>query len=720
MSKILAVLASGRGSNLQALMDAQRAGRLGAEIRLVVSDVPDAPALERARAAGIEAVYLEPVGARRGRTGPEFDRRLLELLHDRGVDLVALAGFMRLLGPEVVEAYRWRILNVHPSLLPAFPGLNAVRRALEHGVRQTGCTVHLVDEGMDTGPIVLQQAVPVLEGDDEASLLARIQAAEHRLYPRAVRLLAEGRIRVEGRRVRILDDGAQPAGRALISVSDKRGAAEFARRLQALGWEIVSTGGTARLLREAGVAVTPVEAVTGFPEILDGRVKTLHPAVHAGILARRDRPEHLEALVRLGLGTFDLVCVNLYPFEETVQAGAGLEEALEQIDIGGPAMLRAAAKNHQGVIPVCSPDDYDEVAAALAAGGLTLEQRRRLAARAFAHTAYYDAVIANHLGAGTGLDPWPERTALPLVRRQGLRYGENPHQDAALYAEAPGPAAGLPGARQLQGKELSYNNLLDAAAAWEAVVEFDRPAAVAVKHGTPCGIAVAGDARTAFQRARDADPVSIFGGIVAFNRPVDAAAAEALADLFLEVVLAPGFDEEALTLLSRRKNLRLLVMDQQPGRGRLDGWRLRSVPGGVLVQGADRARPDPASWRTVAGQVPPELADDLVFAWTAVKHVRSNAIVVARGGVTLGIGGGQTNRVLAARLALEHAGEGARGAVVASDAFLPFPDTVELCAQYGAAVIVQPGGSVRDEEVIEAARRLGVAMVFTGIRHFRH
>lgn len=722
MSKLLAVLASGRGSNLQALIDAQRAGRLGAEIGVVVSDVPDAPALERARAAGIEAVHIEPAGAGRGRTGPEFDRRLLELLRSRGVDLVALAGFMRLLGPDVVAAYRWRILNVHPSLLPAFPGLHPVRRALEQGVRHTGCTIHLVDEGMDTGPIVLQQVVPVVDGDDEASLTARIQAAEHRLYPWAVRLLAEDRLQVVDGRVQIRGGAIPPWRRALISVSDKRGVPEFARRLQDLGWEIVSTGGTARILREAGVAVTPVDAVTGFPEILDGRVKTLHPAVHAGILARRGPREHLAALDRLGLAPIDLVCVNLYPFEDAVRSGATLDEALEQIDIGGPAMLRAAAKNHPDVIPLCSPEDYDEVAAALAAGGLSPDHRRRLAAKAFAHTAYYDAMIAAHLEAGAGQAAWAERTALPLVRTQTLRYGENPHQEAALYAGAPGPGSGLPAARQLQGKPLSYNNLLDAAAAWEAVLEFDRPAAVAVKHGTPCGIAVAGDARTAFQRARDADPVSIFGGIVAFNRRLDAAAAEAVADLFLEVVLAPGVDGEALAILARRKNLRVLEMDAAAGRrdGRLDAWRLRSVPGGLLVQSVDDARPDPGSWQAVAGTVPAELVPDLAFAWAAVKHVRSNAIVVARDGVTLGIGGGQPNRVLAARIALDHAGEAARGAVVASDAFLPFADTVELCARAGVAVIVQPGGSVRDDEVIAAAQRLGIAMVFTGVRHFRH
>ncbi|HEX6989064.1 MAG TPA: bifunctional phosphoribosylaminoimidazolecarboxamide formyltransferase/IMP cyclohydrolase [Bacillota bacterium] len=516
--------------------------------------------------------------------------------------------------------------------------------------------------------------------------------------------------------------GAPPGRRALISVSDKRGVAGFARRLQDLGWEIISTGGTARILREAGVATVPVEALTGFPEILDGRVKTLHPAVHAGILARRDRPEHGAAMARFGLGTIDLVCVNLYPFEETVRAGASPDEALEQIDIGGPAMLRAAAKNHPHVIPVCHPEDYDAVADALAAGDLPADLSRRLAARAFAHTAFYDAVIAAHLGPRVDGAAWPERTVLPLARAATLRYGENPHQEAALYVEAPGPAAGLPGARQLQGKPLSYNNLLDAAAAWEAAADFDRPAAVAVKHGTPCGIAVAGDPRSAFERARDADPVSIFGGIVAFNRRVDAAAAEALVDLFLEVVLAPAVDDDALAVLARRKNLRVLVVDQPRagGGGRLEDRRLRSVPGGLLVQSADTARPDPGAWRAVVGELPAEMVQDLVFAWTAVKHVRSNAIVVARNGVTLGIGGGQTNRVLAARIALDHAGEAARGAVVASDAFLPFADTVELCAQAGVAAIIQPGGSVRDDEVIEAARRLGVTMIFTGVRHFRH
>lgn len=513
--------------------------------------------------------------------------------------------------------------------------------------------------------------------------------------------------------------------RALISVSDKRGIIDFARRLQDAGMEILSTGGTARALEQAGIKVTPVDQVTGFPEILDGRVKTLHPAIHAGILARRDNPAHLSTLERMQLSAIDLVCVNLYPFEETVRGGATLEQALEQIDIGGPAMIRAAAKNHPDVLVVVDPDDYDHVASAVESGRVDQHLRKSLAAKAFAHTAFYDAVIAGYLSGDNESTVWPDRLVLPLRLLNSLRYGENPHQQAGLYAEALHESAGLAGARQLQGKELSYNNLQDTAAAWEAVWEFDRPAVVAVKHANPCGVAIAESPRVAFERARDADPVSIFGGIVAFNCRVDVSTAEVLRELFLEVIIAPEYEDAALEILAQRKNLRVLKADRpadvpQRGASRLLHTMVRSVPGALLVQSVDRLRPDPNGWQTVAGTVPEHLWPDITFAWSVVKHVKSNAIVAARDQCTLGIGAGQMNRVQAARLALEHAGERARGAVVASDAFLPFPDTVELCADYGVAVIVQPGGSVRDEEVIAAARRHGIAMVFTGVRHFRH
>lgn len=727
----LAVLVSGRGSNLQAMIDAQQAGSLGAVIAVVISNRPDAQALQRAAAAGIPAVYIEGSGT------PSFEQQLLAVLAQHRIDLIALAGFMRLLGPEVVSAYRWRVVNIHPSLLPAFAGLHAVRRALEHGLRVTGCTVHFVDEGMDTGPIIFQEAVPILPDDDEASLTARIQAVEHRLYPQAIRLLAEGRLRIVNRHVQI-DPETKSRRTALISVSDKRGLVEFAAQLHRAGWRIVATGGTAETLQAAGIKTEPVETVTGFPEILDGRVKTLHPAIHAGLLARRDDEVHLQTLRTHRFHTIDLVCVNLYPFEQAARQAAAPSALLEQIDIGGPTLIRAAAKNFAHVIPVVDPDDYPTITQALAAqGDAPASLRSRLAVKAFAHTAFYDATINSHLrqtlaGDGPAIsDPeaaseqWPERMVVPLVKVQSLRYGENPHQRAALYAEVLHEGYGLPGAKQLQGKELSYNNLLDAAAAWSAVCDFEQPAVVAVKHNNPCGIAVGDNLRSAFQRVQEADPVSIFGGIVACNRPLDAAAAEAMVELFLEVILAPDVSAAAAAVLARRPSLRVLTVPSDPdGGGQLGGAGLRSVPGGLLIQTLDRspagAAELPENWRTVAGQVPVALLADLEFAWMAVKHVRSNAIVVARDGMTIGIGAGQMNRVQAAQIALAQAGERAAGAVLASDAFFPFPDTVELCAQAGIAAIIQPGGSVRDEAVIAAAAEAGISMVFTGVRHFRH
>ena len=503
--------------------------------------------------------------------------------------------------------------------------------------------------------------------------------------------------------------------RALLSVSDKTGLLEFARGLAALGFELVSTGGTARVLADAGLAVTPVERVTGFPEVLGGRVKTLHPRVHAGVLARADQLDELE---ELGIAPFDLVAVNLYPFERTVAAGAEAAEALEQIDIGGPTLLRAAAKNHPRVWAVVRPEDYPAVLAALAAGDArdAAQLRERLAARAFAHTAAYDAAIAGWF-ADRLEGRFPERRLLVLDKAGDLRYGENPHQAAALY-RVRGETGPLLEAEQLQGKAMSFNNYGDAEAAWNLVSAFAEPAAVAVKHQNPCGAAVAPTLAEAFQKAHDADPVSIFGGIVALNRPVDAATAEKLAPIFLEVVLAPEFSDAARERLARKKNLRLLRVPE-PARG--DYLDLRRLRGGLLVQDADVAPLEASALRVVTQSAPTEEEwADLRFAWKVVRALRSNAIALARGGATVGLGMGQTSRIDAARHALEQAGEAARGAVMASDAFFPFDDVVRLAAEYGVRAVIQPGGSKRDADSIAAADAAGMAMVFTGQRVFRH
>ncbi|GAB5602416.1 bifunctional phosphoribosylaminoimidazolecarboxamide formyltransferase/IMP cyclohydrolase [Thermus sp. FJN-A] len=494
---------------------------------------------------------------------------------------------------------------------------------------------------------------------------------------------------------------------ALLSVSDKRGLVDFARGLLALGFRLLATGGTHRALAEAGLPVTSVSEFTGFPEVLEGRVKTLHPKVHAALLARPDQEEELRAL---GFERIGVLAVNLYPFRETVARGASWEEALEQIDIGGPAMLRAAAKNHLAVLPVCDPEDYGKVLEALRQGP-TPAFRRELARKAFAHTALYDAAIAEWLAG----EKFPEEKLLPLKREAPLRYGENPHQEAALYRVA-GEEGPLLQARVLQGKAMSFNNYLDAEAAWNLVSEFEGPACVAVKHQNPCGVALGESPLEAYRKAYEADPVSIFGGIVALNRPVDGATAEAMAGVFLEVVLAPAFSPEALAVLAKKKNLRLL---QVPFPARGPYLDLRRLRGGVLLQDADTE--DPVALKVVTAKAPEEaLWPDLLFAWKVVKHARSNAIVVAKDGQTLGIGVGQTNRYAAAKHALKTAKEKAKGAVLASDAFFPFDDVVRLAASFGIAAIIQPGGSVRDEDSIKAADEAGMAMVFTGVRHFRH
>ena len=519
----------------------------------------------------------------------------------------------------------------------------------------------------------------------------------------------------------------QPLRRALVSVFDKEGLDRLAAALRDARVEVVSTGSTAVALEGHGLAVTRVEELTSAPEMLGGRVKTLHPRVHAGLLADMTRPEHRDELQAAGIEPFDLVVVNLYPFEEAVADPAtGADLAIERIDVGGPAMLRAAAKNHASVAVVCDPADYGLVERALAAGGTTLDERRALAARAFARSAAYDAAIAAWFAERVVSDePAAELPAiLPIGARrsQSLRYGENPHQAAAFYATTqPGALRpwGLAAAVQLAGKELSYNNLLDADAAIGLAAEYaDRPFAVIVKHTNPCGAAWGETLEDAYAAALEGDPVSAFGGIVGLTRPLDAATARRIAEVFTEVVVAPGFDDGAREVLAGKKALRLLQVDLARPR---EALLLRSVAGGLLAQQPDLGHDDPAGWKLVSGQAPgAELLADLDLAWTVAKHVKSNAIVLARDGRLVGVGAGQQNRVDSARIAVARAGERAAGAAAGSDAFFPFPDGLEVLAAAGVRAVAQPGGSRRDEEVTSAAIKAGLTMLHTGRRHFRH
>ncbi|QBR92106.1 bifunctional phosphoribosylaminoimidazolecarboxamide formyltransferase/IMP cyclohydrolase [Nocardioides euryhalodurans] len=517
-----------------------------------------------------------------------------------------------------------------------------------------------------------------------------------------------------------------PIRRALVSVYDKAGLEDLARGLHDAGVELVSTGGSAALIEGLGLPVTRVEELTGFPECLDGRVKTLHPRVHAGILADRRLDSHVSQLEELGVEPFDLVVSNLYPFTQTVASGATPDECVEQIDIGGPSMVRAAAKNHPSVAIVTSPDHYDAVREAVAAGGFTLAQRRTLAAEAFQHTAAYDVAVAGwmtqELAEADEDSCFPTWVGATYERTAVLRYGENPHQQAALFSDG---STGLASARQLHGKEMSYNNYVDTDAARRAALGFDEPAVAIIKHANPCGIAVGADVAEAHRRAHECDPVSAFGGVIAVNRPVSVEMAQQVAEVFTEVIVAPGYDEGAVEVLQGKKNIRILVCaaDEEPAPS-----EFRQVSGGLLVQQVDHVDAvvdsggdDPSTWTLATGEAAPAgVLADLAFAWRACRSVKSNAILLAHDGASVGIGMGQVNRVDSCRLAVERAGERAAGSVAASDAFFPFEDGPQILLDAGVRAIVQPGGSVRDELTVKACEAAGVTMYFTGTRHFAH
>jgi len=740
---------------LRALHAAAQRGALDARIVLVFADRACA-AIDWAVEQGIETLVVPMPKMSAAQERAAANEVLAESLAAVGPELIVLAGYMRVLGPKAIGGLKCPIVNLHPTLLPAFPGAHGVHDALAAGVKVTGVTVHFVDDSLDGGPIIAQDSVPVLPGDTEETLFERIHAVEHRLLPRAVGLALAGALTIEsdGRTVRI--DAAEAAERmpvpkrALLSVSDKTGLAEFGAGLVRLGFELVSTGGTARALRAAGLPVTDVAAVTGFPEMLDGRVKTLHPRVHAGLLADRRLSSHREQLVAAAIEPFELVVVNLYPFAAAAEKpGISFDALVEEIDIGGPSMVRAAAKNHASVAIVTSPDRYGAVLAELETTGRVGEGlRSALAVEAFRHTGAYDARIAAELpgrmaAAGVQLpdepgmpgstDPYPPTLVVGLEKVETLRYGENPHQQAARYrrpgtSKWAGPFA--QGGTILQGKALSYNNVLDASGADAAARQLRGPACVIMKHTNPCGAAERATLLEAWQAAFAGDPVSAYGGVVGLTREVDAATAEAMAAIFLEVIVAPSYSPQALAILAKRTNLRLLE-DPILGSGEVAPapdplGSIRIAGGAVLVTAADVLPDDPSTWKLATTRAPSDAERrDLDLAWRLCRGVVSNSIVLVKDGMEIGLGSGQTSRVDAARQAVAKAiafqgADALKGAACGSDAFYPFVDAVQVCLDAGVTAFAQPGGSIHDKDAIEAAEKAGASMLITGVRHFRH
>jgi phosphoribosylaminoimidazolecarboxamide formyltransferase/IMP cyclohydrolase len=700
----VAVLISGRGSNLRRLLEVEESSAY-----CVVGVIADR------EADGLTWADKRGIPTRIVRWADYPDRRaftaaVCDAIEELGAELVVLAGFMRILAPVAIERFPGRILNIHPSLLPAFPGAHAVEDALAAGVRETGVTVHVVVEDVDAGPILAQRSVPVLPGDDAVTLHARIQEQEHQLYPEVVDEVARSRPWESGG-----GDMEQrtPITRALLSVSDKQGLVELGRALAESGVELIASGGTGAALREAGLPVHAVAEVTGAAEMLGGRVKTLHPNLHGGILADIDDPNHRADLEARSIGPIDLVVCNLYPFEETVAAGKPPDQVVENIDIGGPAMVRAAAKNHKRVAVVTDPGDYSVVIEALAAGGTTFEQRRHLAAAAFAHTGRYDALIHGWLVRDETL---PAMHLVALERTRELRYGENPHQSAALYRRA-GSRGWAFAAEQLQGKELSFNNYADAESAWDLVQRIESPGCVVVKHLNPCGVAQRSTTLEAFTAARDCDPLSAFGGVVALNARLDEPTAKEMADMFLEVIVCPAITDEAAEVLAGKKNLRVLVAEPPTG-SRLE---IRSLDGGALIQETDPRVVATDQWQVVSEARPsPSQLAELRMAWTVGAHCRSNSIVIVQDGAAVGIGVGDQSRVGAAERAVDQAGQRLSDAVAASEALIPFRDGLDALAAAGVRALVETGGSRNDQGVIEAANEHGMVLLFTGVRHFRH
>ncbi len=692
--KSIVVLASGNGSNFEAIVQTFRRDQVPIEVVALITDNPRAYAIERARRLGVPVHVLD---SQSYPSRDAYNQALLDLLRSLSFDLMVLAGYMKILPPEIVRAYERRIVNIHPALLPAYRGLHAIERAFQDGVQVTGVTVHWVDEGVDTGPILAQVPVWVDPDDTLESLEEKIHRVEHQLYPRVIQRILLG------------EDARAHVRRALLSVSDRTGLLDLAQQLLDLGYTLIATDGTYRYLQEHGIDSIPTQTLTGFPQILEGRVKTLHPALFGSVLAERT-PEHLKDLDRFLADPIDVVVINFYPLPDDLSRS----EALQSMDIGGPALVRAAIKNSSHVFVATSPEDYGLLIEGLQGKEDPSKVRKILARRAFHRVMAY---LRNFSSALETEEP-PEYLTFHFQKATKLRYGENPHQEGYLYRSLPTPGAPTTW-QKLWGKDLSYTNYLDLDSAVHLVWEFEGPACVIVKHLLPCGVALGSDPLEAYEKALASDPVSVFGGIVAFNRPIGREVAEKLNEMFLDIVAAPAFEEDALPLLQKKKNRRLVIASE-PDR---PAWIPRFLGGDLLLQNPDRVLEVEFDVHAPEGQ-PTELSEsdlkDLLFGLYVIRYVKSNATLLVKDQATVGVGGGQPSRVDSVKIALEKAGDRAQRAMLITDGFFPFPDSVELAAQHGVRVVVEPGGSIRDAEVIQRAKELGVTLVLTGVRHFTH
>lgn len=693
----IAVLGSTRGSHLPSLIELL--DKLPARIVLVLSDRSNAPILERAETYNITTCYLDP----KALNAEEYADKIDAILREHAIDLVLLLGFMRILPGALVKKWSGKMLNVHPSLLPNYAGkmdLQVHKAVLANGDSESGCTVHEVTEVLDGGKILVQKRCTVAPGETPETLKVKVQALEKDALIEAIKLTLPCPVRV-----------------ALLSVSDKSNIVDFARGLHQCGVQILSTGGTAKVLEKANIPFTPVADVTQFPEIMTGRVKTLHPKIHGGILGLRD--QHATEAKTHNVTWIDLVVVNLYPFQTSVLQGKSPETIIENIDIGGPAMLRSAAKNHRWVTAVHDPADYQKVLEALRNNkGIGYITRRELAAKAFIHTANYDAEIAAYFNENSFFNQ--KEWVVPLQQAKTLRHGENPHQKAVLL-RTPSSLTGY-GIGQIvcmQGKTLSFNNYLDADAALKCVQSFSEPACVVIKHANPCGAAVASTIEQAYERAFHANKQAAFGGVIALNRPCTGTIAKHLSGVFMEVILAPAFTPEAQQILATKPNLRVLMLPDW--KKYVEPHVVKSISGGLLLQSSDQHQLSPKDLAIVTLKtVDTEEIKELLFAWKIVKYLKSNAIAITKNYVTLGLSGGQVSRINALQFAIQNSSDSLAGAVLASDAFFPFRDSIDALADTGIKAIIQPGGSIRDSEVIDACNERGIAMVFTHTRCFYH